>query len=84
MWSGLQRRTKLRFAKMPLKAYKAKWSLLHRYGYTPDEKDPYTLLYAPGARRTPNEAYFTERRHIKFKPIIKEEDEQLIRDDNSD
>ena len=63
--SGLKPLTKLRLKVMPYKAYKAKWHLCRRYGYTEAEGEPYTLLYDASTRRM-DESYYTKKYGLKF------------------
>ena len=64
--SGLKPLTKLRLKAMPYKAYKAKWHLCRRYGYTGADGEPYTLLYDSTTRRM-DESYYTKKYGLKFK-----------------
>lgn len=63
--SGLKPLTRLRLKTMPYKAYKAKWHLCRRYGYTGAEGEPYTLLYDASTRRM-DESYYTKKYGLKF------------------
>ena len=64
--SGLKPLTKLRLKAMPTKAYKAKWHLCRRYGYTEAVGEPYLLFYDASTQRM-NESYYTEKYGLKFK-----------------
>lgn len=65
--SGLKPLTRLRLKTMPTKAYKAKWYLCRKWGYTTADGEPYTLYYDGTTRRSKNESYYTKKYGLKFK-----------------
>lgn len=64
--SGLKPLTRLRLKTMPTKAYKAKWNLCRKWGYTTADGEPYTLYY-DGTTRRMDESYYTKKYGLKFK-----------------
>ena len=64
--SGLKPLTRFRLKTMPTKAYKAKWCLCRKWGYTTADGEPYTLYY-DGTTRRMNESYYTKKYGLKFK-----------------
>lgn len=75
VWEGKPQLTRMKLRKIGLKAYKAKWHLVSRYGYY-ESDEPYTLLYDRQTRRRPvagsfgSEEYYTKKYRLMF-----EEDE---------
>ena len=63
--SGLKPLTKLRLKTMPTKAYKAKWYLCRKWGYTTADGEPYTLYY-DGSTRRMDESFYTKKYGLKF------------------
>lgn len=63
--SGLKPLTRLRLKTMPTKAYKAKWNLCRKWGYTTADGEPYTLYY-DGTTRRMDESYYTKKYGLKF------------------
>lgn len=72
IFEGKPQETKLRFREMPKRAYRAKWRLIHLYGYIPADGSPYILHYNSNtSRRTSSrygEAHFETRYHFRFEP----------------
>lgn len=66
VWEGRAQRTRLRVKSMPTRAYKARWGLVARFGYTVDADDPFTLHRRAGAHRSPYEARHTRKYGLRF------------------
>lgn len=71
VWEGKPQLTRLKLKKITETAYKAKWYLVHHYGYY-ESDEPYTVLYDSQTRRRPSvgsfgsEEYYTKKYHLKF------------------
>lgn len=82
--SGLKPLTRLRLKTMPTKAYKAKWYLCRKWGYTTADGEPYTLYY-DGSTRRMNESYYTKKYGLKFEHYEAEtENNNLLEDEELD
>lgn len=63
---GKPQQTRFRLKRITQRAYKAKWSLMRRFGYREDPDDPYTLLYTREQRRSSREGEMNEKYKLKF------------------
>lgn len=69
VWEGKPQLTRLKLKSITKKSYKAKYYLIHNYGYI-ETDEPYTLMYDSDTRRLEheryNENYYSEKYKLKF------------------
>lgn len=75
--------TRIKIAQLSARTQKAKWHLIHHYGYIPDPTKPLVLYYDENTRRMlykwkydTAEQYYTENFRFTFAPLPVDEPEE--------
>lgn len=71
VWEGKPQLTRMKLKSITTKSYKAKWHLIHNYGYV-ETDEPYTLMFGTDTQRRNtgkfSENYYSEVYNLKFIP----------------
>lgn len=71
VWEGKPQLTRMKLKSITTKSYKAKWRLIHNYGYV-ETDEPYTLMFDTDTQRRNtgkfSENYYSEVYNLKFIP----------------